>query len=59
VAQGAFRLVLYVQYCTTVENGNAFDLARYRDRPVQSLAIEHSRDATGGTLEQAPDGMAG
>ena len=58
VAPGAFRLVLYVQYCTTVENGNAFDVGRYRDRPVQSLAIEHSLHATGGTLNHAPDGMA-
>ena len=59
VAPGAFRLVLYVQYCTTVENGNAFDVERYRQRPVQWLAVEHSRHATGGTLNHAPDGMAG
>jgi hypothetical protein len=59
VAPGTFRLVLYVQYCTTIENGNAFDVARYRDRPVQSMAIEHSIHATGGTLQHAPDGMAG
>jgi hypothetical protein len=59
VAPGAFRLVLYVQYCTTIENGNAFDVDRYRDRPVQSLAIEHSIHATGGKLQYAPDGMAG
>lgn len=59
VAPGAFRLVLYVQYCTTVENGNAFDVGRYRERPVQSLAIEHSIHATGGTVNHAPDGMAG
>jgi hypothetical protein len=52
VAPGTFRLVLYVQYCTTIENGNAFDVARYRDRPVQSLAIEHSVHATGGRLKQ-------
>ena len=51
VAPGAFRLVLYVQYCTTVENGNAFDLDRYRDRAVQSLAIEQSIHATGGQLK--------
>ena len=48
VAPGAFRLVFYVQYCTTVENGNAFDLSRYRDRAVQSLAIERSARVTGG-----------
>jgi hypothetical protein len=59
VSPGAFRLVLYVQYCTTVENGNAFDVDRYRDRPIQSLAIEHSIHATGGQLNHAPDGMAG
>jgi hypothetical protein len=59
VAPGAFRLVLYVQYCTTIENGNRFDLDRYRDRPVQSLAIAHSIHATGGRRPYAPDGMAG
>jgi hypothetical protein len=52
VAPGTFRLVLYVQYCTTIENGNAFDVARYRDRPVQSLAIEQSVHATGGKPKQ-------
>jgi hypothetical protein len=60
VAPGAFRLVFYVQYCTTVENGNAFDLERYRQRPVQSLAIERSIHATGGRPKHRPtDGMAG
>jgi hypothetical protein len=57
VQPGAFRLVLYVQYCTTLEHGNAFDLDRYRERPVQHLAIRHSVNATGGRLS-APDTMA-
>lgn len=59
VAPGAFRLVFYVQYCTTSENGNAFDLDRYRQRPVQALAIAHSVHATGGRLKHAPRRMAG
>lgn len=58
VHPGSFRLVLYVQYCTTRENGNAFDIARYRDRPVPYLAIRHSVNATGGMLK-APDRAAG
>jgi hypothetical protein len=58
VRPGAFRLILYVQYCTTKEiNGNRFDTARFRDDPVRYLAIQHSEQARGITLD-AP-AMAG
>lgn len=58
VHPGSFRLVLYIQYCTTRENGNAFDTARYANRPAPYLAIHHSAHAIGGRLD-APDTMAG
>ena len=58
VRPGAFRLVLYVQYCTTREvQGNRFETARYRNDPVRYLAIQHSERARGITLG-APE-MAG
>ena len=58
VRPGAFRLVLYVQYCTTREvQGNRFETAPYRDDPVRYLAIQHSEHARGITLG-APE-MAG
>ena len=58
VRPGAFRLVFYVQYCTTREvQGNRFDTARYRHDPVRYLAIQHSERSRGITLD-AP-AMAG
>jgi hypothetical protein len=42
VRPGAFRLVLYLQYCTTREITNVFDVDRYRDDPVKHLAVAHS-----------------
>jgi len=58
VRPGAFRLVFYVQYCSTREvHGNRFDTARYRTDPVRYLAIQHSERARGITLD-AP-AMAG
>ena len=39
---GAFRLVLYLQYCTTRELTNVFDVARYARDPVRHLAVNHS-----------------
>jgi hypothetical protein len=58
VQPGAFRLVLYVQYCTTVEQGNVFDVARFAGNPVRHLAVRHSTGRTGVVL-RAPDRMAG
>ena len=42
VSPGAFRLVLYLQYCTTREITNVFDVDRFRDDPVKHLAVAHS-----------------
>lgn len=47
VAPGTFRLCLYVQYCTTRERGNAFDVERFRNDPVRHLAIRHSLASRG------------
>ena len=41
VDPGAFRLCLYLQYCTTREVTNVFDVQRFSD-PVQRMAVEHS-----------------
>jgi len=49
VAPGAFRLCLYVQYCTTREVTNVFDVERYRVDPIRHLAVAHSVE-TGRTL---------
>jgi hypothetical protein len=42
VQPGAFRLCLYLQYCTTPEQTNVFDVHRYRKDPVRHLAVKHS-----------------
>jgi hypothetical protein len=42
VQPGAFRLCLYLQYCTTAEQTNVFDVGRYKKDRVRSLAIKHS-----------------
>jgi len=42
VRQGAFRLCLYLQYCTTAEQTNVFDVERYKSDPVRYLAVKHS-----------------
>ena len=42
VRPGAFRLCLYLQYCTTAEQTNVFDVARYESDPVRYLAVKHS-----------------
>ena len=36
VRPGSFRLCLYIQYCTTRERGNAFDIERYKGDPFAS-----------------------
>jgi hypothetical protein len=53
VSPGTFRLCLYVQYCTTRERGNAFDVTRYQGDPVRRLAVQHSL-AWAGTEVSAP-----
>jgi hypothetical protein len=47
VLPGAFRLCLYLQYCSSRERGNAFDVDRYRDDAVRTLALRHSLSSAG------------
>jgi hypothetical protein len=56
VQPGAFRLCLYLQYCTTRERGNVFDVERYRHDPVRFLAVRHSL-ASAGSEVAAPHQM--
>jgi hypothetical protein len=42
IRPGAFRLVLYLQYCTTREITNVFDVDRFRGDPVKHMAVAHS-----------------
>jgi hypothetical protein len=56
VQPGSFRLCLYVQYCTSREHGNVFDVARFRNDPVRYLAVSHSTASTGLDVE-APHQM--
>jgi hypothetical protein len=56
VRPGSFRLVLYIQYCTTRERGNTFDIERYQRDPVRRLAVQHSAASLGGEVS-APHQM--
>jgi len=56
VQPGAFRLCLYLQYCTSREQSNAFDIERFRNDPVKYLAVRHST-AYAGTEVVAPHQM--
>lgn len=42
VDPGTFRLCLYLQYCTTRELTNVFDVNRFKNDPVKHLAVAHS-----------------
>lgn len=44
VRPGTFRLCLYLQYCTTREVTNVFDVKRFRNDPVRHLAVQHSTE---------------
>jgi hypothetical protein len=57
VQPGSFRLCLYVQYCTSIERGNVFDIERFRNDPVRYLAVRHST-ASAGAAVSAPHQMA-
>ena len=50
VRPGSFRLCLYIQYCTTRERGNAFDIDRYQGDPVRQFAVQHSVASAGGEV---------
>lgn len=43
VSPGTYRLCLYIQYCTSREYGNMFDLGRFAGDPVRYLATVNSR----------------
>lgn len=45
VKPGTYRLCLYIQYCSSREHGNLFDVARYAGDPVRRLATLNSRRA--------------
>lgn len=47
VAPGTFRLCLYLQYCTSREHGNAFDVKRFRKDPIRRLALVNSTRSEG------------
>lgn len=42
VEPGSFRLCAYLQYCTTREITNVFDVERYSADPIRHLAVRHS-----------------
>jgi hypothetical protein len=42
VQPGTFRLMLYLQYCTTREMTNTFDVARFAGTDMRRLAVCHS-----------------
>lgn len=42
VDPGRFRLCLYLQYCTTREVTNIFDVERFSGDPIRYLAVKHS-----------------
>jgi hypothetical protein len=42
VQPGTFRLMLYLQYCTTREQTNAFDVERFSGEEMRRLAVCHS-----------------
>ena len=42
VRPGSFRLCMYLQYCASLEQGNVFDIERYRDDPIRYMAVKHS-----------------
>jgi len=58
VRRGSFRLCLYLQFCTSRERGNVFDVGRYRSDMVRYLAVRDSI-ASVGTNVAAPHQMAG
>ncbi len=42
VQPGASRLCLYLQYCTSLEPTNVFDVRRANKDPIRLLAVKHS-----------------
>jgi hypothetical protein len=56
VRPGTFRLCLYIQYCTSREQGNVFDTERFASDPVRYLTVKQSIDSAGATVS-APHQM--
>jgi len=57
VQAGAYRLCLYIQYCTSREQGNVFDIQQFSDDPVRYLAVVRSRMSVGARIA-APHQMS-
>jgi hypothetical protein len=47
VRPGTYRLCLYIQYCSSREHGNLFDVSRHATDPVRYLATVNSRRSVG------------
>jgi hypothetical protein len=54
VQPGASRLCLYLQYNTTLEQTNLFDVDRYRQDPVRHLAVKHCTAPNARRIGPAP-----
>jgi hypothetical protein len=50
VKPGTYRLCLYVQYCSSREHGNLFDVKRHGTDPVRYLATVNSRRSSNGAV---------
>jgi hypothetical protein len=50
VKPGTYRLCLYIQYCTSREHGNLFDVQRHRADPVRFLATVNSQRSAHGAV---------
>ncbi len=50
VRPGSFRLCLYIQYCTSREQGNVFDVRSFANDPVRFKAVEQSRHSVGARI---------
>jgi hypothetical protein len=50
VQAGSYRLCLYIQYCTSREQGNVFDIQQFSDDPVRYLAVVRSRMSMGARI---------
>lgn len=54
VQPGASRLCLYLQYCTSLEPTNVFDLRRANKDPVRLLAVKHSTAPNANRVGSSP-----
>jgi hypothetical protein len=50
VKAGTYRLCLYIQYCTSREHGNLFDVSRHATDQVRYLATVNSRRSSQATV---------